>query len=57
MQSRSADPVSTVKAVKARKIKCGCGAEVSSRNMARHCRQAKHRRWLEEAERVGPALS
>ena len=45
------------KAAKAQKVECGCGAKVSSRNMARHCRQAKHRRWLEEAERVGPALS
>ena len=45
------------KAAKAQKVECGCGAKVSSRNMARHCRQAKHKRWLEEAERVGPALS
>ena len=45
------------KAAKAQKVECGCGAKVSSNNMARHRGQAKHKRWLEEAERVGPALS
>ena len=44
-------------AARRRKVECECGAEVCSRNLSKHRRSPKHKRWLEEAERLCPALS